>query len=295
MICVNCLQTMVPRFQKHDYWIYGCPVCDFETAQVDVADDHLSRIYGNHYFTGGGDGYPDYLAEGELLTAHGRRYGHLLKKYTSPGSVLDVGAAAGFLLQGLQRAGWRGIGLEPNAEMVAFGREHLGLAMIAGDLEHATHKLHDEQFDLISMIQVIGHFHDLSKALSQAAALTKPNGFWLIESWNCRSLAARLLGPEWHEYSPPSVLHWFSPDLLAQVAAQYGFHVVAQGRPQKWINAAHAKSLLRYKWADLPGYAVMEQAIKIVPDRLALPYPAFDLFWMLLQKRNHDNPQQQTL
>ncbi|MCB0106094.1 MAG: class I SAM-dependent methyltransferase [Caldilineaceae bacterium] len=258
-------------------------------AELKPTADHVDRIYGDHYFAGGGDGYPDYLAEAELLTAHGERYGVLLAHYMAPGTVLDVGAAAGFLLQGLQRRGWHGVGLEPNGRMVAHGREQLGLDMLLGDLEHFAAEQRRVQFDLVTMIQVIGHFHDINRALSQAATLTKVGGYWLIESWDRASWPARLLGPHWHEYSPPSVLHWFARTDLVQLAAKHGFRLVAQGRPQKWLNAAHAKSLLRYKFAELSGYALLNGLLRLVPDNLALPYPTFDLFWVLLQKQNDDN------
>jgi hypothetical protein len=40
---------------------------------------------------------------------------------------------------------------------------------------------------------------------------------WIIETWNRDDWVARLLGRHWHEYSPPSVLHWFNPDGLRRL------------------------------------------------------------------------------
>lgn len=286
MRCMICGGPCTPQFQKHGYWIEACTSCGHRAANVTTAAqgaDHLAAIYGEQYFVGGGDGYPDYLGEASLLRAHGRRYGKLLARHMRAGTLLDVGAAAGFLLQGFTDCGWQGVGLEPNAQMVAHGRAQLGLTMTTGDLE--TFRT-STQFDLISMIQVIAHFHDLRRALAQAAALTKPGGFWLIESWNRASLPARLLGNAWHEYSPPSVLHWFSPRELTALVAAYGLRPVAQGRPQKWLHAGHAKSLLRYKLQRVPGFPLVDRAMALLPDDLALPYPTLDLFWGLYQKSN---------
>jgi len=283
MKCAICCGRCDQRFQKHGYWISECRECGHRAADVGAVDGatHVATIYGDDYFAGGGDGYPDYVAEASLLRAHGQRYGKLLSSYMPPGSLLDVGAAAGFLLQGFIDSGWQGMGLEPNAQMVAHGRDRLQLALVAGALETFDHAT---QFDLITMIQVIAHFHDLRAALGRAATLTKPSGYWLIESWNRASLPARLLGPAWHEYSPPSVLHWFSPADLIRLAAVYGFQPVASGRPEKWLNAGHAASLLRYKTQQWPGAVLFDRAMALVPSELALPYPALDLFWLLLQK-----------
>jgi len=75
---------------------------------------------------------------------------------------------------------------------------------------------------------------------------------------------------------------------LAQVAGQFGFVEVARGCPRKWLNGAHAKSLLRYKLSALPGGRLLGLPSALIPDQVKIPYPNFDLFWMLLQKRTSD-------
>ena len=172
--------------------------------------------------------------------------------------------------------------------MAAFGREQLGVNVQAGTLETLSQVFPDRTYDLVSMIQVLPHFYDLHQALRSAAAVTREGGHWLIETWNRDSLSAKILGSHWHEYSPPSVLHWFSPQDLQLLARQYGFEVVAQGRPQKWIKGSHVKSLLAYKFDTLPGgrsvKAFLKAFLRLIPDRLQLPYPSEDLFWMLFKK-----------
>src|SRR5205085_11122433 len=102
-------------------------------------------------------------------------------------------------------------------------------------------------FDLVLMLQVLPHFVDPAAALQKAARLVRPGGHLLIETWDRESWTARLSGRRWHEYSPPSVLHWFSRGGVARLASAAGFEEVAIGRPSKWIAAAHTKSGLRHK------------------------------------------------
>lgn len=282
--CPICTGPTQARFVKNGYGIHECRRCGHRCAALLATPAHVATVYGDHYFSGGGDGYPDYLGEGQLVQAHGRRYGALLHNYMTPGRLLDVGAAAGFVLRGLQEHGWQGVGLEPNAQMAAYGRTELGLTMITGDLERYVRAADDASFDLVTMIQVIAHFYDLRQALAQAAALTRPGGYWLIESWDYTSWPARLLGESWHEYSPPSVLHWFSPQGLTQLASEFGFALVARGRPAKQLNGAHAKSLLRHKLQATPALALLNRPLALIPDDFPLPYPAFDLFWSLFRK-----------
>lgn len=279
--CPICYQDSRPVFEKYGYWIRACHSCGHRFVDIAPTDTHAQQVYGDDYFEGGGAGYPDYLAEAELLRRHGKRYGVTLKRYMQPGRVLDIGSAAGFILQGLIDTGWQGSGIEPNDRVAAYAREQMGLSVQTGTLEDFSP---ENTYDLITFIQVLPHFYNLRQALAVAVEITAPEGYWLIETWNRSSWTARLLGQGWHEYSPPSVLHWFSPDDIALLGRQLGFRVVAKGRPAKWINGAHAKSLLRYKIQTSTLGRFLLPLLNLVPDRLSFPYPAEDLFWILLQK-----------
>ena len=276
MTCQICNGPMHPLFLKQGYWICGCADCGHQTADLGDLTGHVERVYGDEYFTGGGAGYSDYLAEQEILIRHGRRYGRLLRNYMPAGTVLDVGAAAGFILQGMIDEGWNGMGIEPNPWMSDHARNRR-LRVETGSLEtFAT----AERFDLVTLIQVIAHFPDLRKALRAASGITRPGGFWLIETWNRESWTARVFGRHWHEYSPPSAVHWLTPATLRDLAGQFGFREIARGRPAKWLNGAHAISLLSYTLGrSMPG------RLAAAAGKIPLPYPADDLFWALFQQQ----------
>ena len=281
MECPICFNPTHRIFQKYGYWICECKFCHHRCAEIITSNEYPSQIYGDEYFNEGqAAGYLDYLSEAKILTAHGSRYGTLLKLYTTPGTILDVGAAAGFILKGFQESGWVGIGLEPNLSMAIYGRTQLGLQIETGNLEQFSST---QQFDCVSMIQVIAHFYDIREALQKAVEVTRPGGFWIIETWDRESWIARVLGEHWHEYQPPSVLHWFSIAGLNRLVTQFGFSEVARGCPAKYLNGAHAKFLLEH---NLQRYSLgwMRSMLKLVPDHLEIPYPPLDLFWILFQK-----------
>ena len=280
MKCPICSGETIRLFQTNGYWIRECIACGHRLADIMPEAGHVGQVYGDHYFFGDVDGYPDYLSEEALLTATGRRYGQLVKSYLSPGTLLDVGCAAGFLSKGFQEAGWEVLGLEPNARMAEHARQQ-GIEVITGSLED-FHTI--ERFDLIVMIQVVPHLFNLHNALDAAVALTKPGGFWLIETWDRDSLTARIFGHRWHEYSPPSVLHYFSREGLGRLVQRYGFDPIAHGRPIKRLNGQHAKSLLKHNLSGEFLSWLVKAGIILIPDTMVLPYPSFDLFWMLAQK-----------
>jgi 2-polyprenyl-3-methyl-5-hydroxy-6-metoxy-1,4-benzoquinol methylase len=282
-ICPICQRKAERRFQANGFWIRGCCRCRHSFAEVTAELAPVASLYGDEYFFGGGAGYPNYLAERELLIEHGRWYSRLLQRYMRPRRVLDVGAAAGFILEGLADGGWCVEGLEPNPRLAAYAREHFGFEFTIGTLEALEV---ETTFDLVTMIQVVAHFRHLRRAFEVAASITRPGGYWLIETWNHRSLTARLLGRYWHEWSPPTVLQWFSPESLTRLSGQCGLRVVSRGRARKCLSVEHAKSLLRAKMGGLHvGGCVAQLLDYALPNQLVIPYPADDVFWMLLQKR----------
>lgn len=281
MTCPICKGEMRRLFTHRSQWILGCGACRHRAAEVAAPDGHVARVYDDGYFEGGGAGYTDYFSESAILVEHGRRYARLLSRYMRAGEMLDVGAAAGFLLEGFVSEGWRGEGVEPNARMAEHARTRLNLNVRAGSFEDFPA---GRQYDLISMIQVVAHFVEPAVALRTASELTRAGGFLLIETWDRESLTARVLGKRWHEYSPPSVLQWFSRRGLSDFAAQFGFKEAAHGRPAKRIGGGHALSLLRYRLQGTPLEKMVAPLSRVVPAKLSIPYPAEDLFWTLFQK-----------
>ena len=275
MQCPNCGSGSERAFEIHGFDILDCLECSHRFAGIEAGELHVAKNYADSYFNGGGAGYSDYSAEADLLQKRGRMYADKITPYIQPGRNLDVGAAAGYILQGFADRGWSGTGLEPNASMAALGREKLGLNIDKGSFE--SYKTND-RFDLISMIQVVAHFFDPKLAFEKAFGLLDDHGLLLIETWDRESISARVFGKNWHEYSPPSVLHWFSKSGLNTFLKGLGFDRIAGGRPSKKISGGHIRSLLKYRLGDNP-------LVRLIPETVNFPYPSEDLFWALYRKR----------
>jgi SAM-dependent methyltransferase len=279
MQCPLCKAETERVFEVKNYWIRDCAACGHRFTELAAAEDHVDKIYDDSYFDGGGAGYSDYLREADILRQRGKWYGRLLAKYVRKGKVLDVGAAAGFVLKGLVDSGWKGVGVEPNASMAEYGRRNLDLEMHRSSLEN-YHS--DEQFDMVTMIQVMAHFVKPKDVFGHVSGVVKENGHLLVETWNRKSLSEKIFGTKWHEYSPPSVLHFFTGERIDELAMEHGFERVATGRPSKWISGAHAKSLIKFR---LGKTLLLGALVSLIPDRISIPYPSEDLFWVLYRKK----------
>jgi SAM-dependent methyltransferase len=207
-----------------------------------------------------------------------RRYGELLKRHGAGSSLLDVGAAAGLVLDGLVKEGFHGCGVELNEMMARFAQTELRLDMTAAASEDFDP---DTQFDVVTVIQVMGHFIAPVEKLHR---LVRPGGLCLVETWDAGSWPARLLGSNWHECSPPSVLQWFSRDSLEQLFERCQFDEVATGRPQKWIIASQVCSLIDHKLPQTAWANLARSGLACMPASFNLPYPSDDLFWTLFRR-----------
>ena len=269
-------------FEKNNYIIRDCTICKHRYTIPNLNfDSHININYDDSYFFGGRIGYPNYFEEKDILIECGKRYADIINKIRKPGRMLDVGSASGFILQGFIRKGWQGKGIEPNEKMAIFGKQNLCL-----DIEKTTLEDYEttEKFDLVSLIQVIGHFYDIDKSIRNISKILAKDGLVLVESWNMKSLTAKLLGSNWHEYSPPTVLHWFSRATLNNLFLQWGFIPIKTGIPIKRISFHHAISLLdekvNLKWIKLISRRVGNSHI----GQLNVIYPPLDIFWTIFKK-----------
>lgn len=63
--CIVCDGHMERCFIKHGYWIVECKLCGHRSTELEPQADHVTSVYADDYFEGGGAGYTNYLEEGE--------------------------------------------------------------------------------------------------------------------------------------------------------------------------------------------------------------------------------------
>jgi 2-polyprenyl-3-methyl-5-hydroxy-6-metoxy-1,4-benzoquinol methylase len=278
----ECQEEKNKIFIVNGHKILECIKCEHRFTCTQNIEAHLKNVYSDKYFFGGKDGYTNYLEREKILVRQGIRYANIISKYVDvPGTVLVVGCASGFVLKGFNESGWSCNGIDPNLTMVNYGVKELGLNLEIGNLESFKS---NKKYDLITLIQVVGHFHDIDKAIKNAYKLLNPNGLILVESWNYNSIFTKVLGKYWHEYNPPSVIHWFSHKTLINFFNFYNFKLVKAGLPLKQIKLNHAVSLIGTK---VPKSRFMKKLSRVVDKalgKLTIIYPPIDIKWYLFQK-----------
>ena len=173
-----------------------------------------------------GAGYDDYLIEANLLRTQGRRYGELLPatpRRDASSTWAPPRASCSGPRSGLDHDGARAQrpdgGPCPRRARARYP---------AGQPRNPPDR---PPFDAVCLIQVSG-ISSTSAARSPASPGSHARRPLPNRILAPRILAARLMGRGWHEYSPPSVVHWFTRDSLDTAMRRHGFSPIG-GRAEE--------------------------------------------------------------
>ncbi len=120
--------------------------------------------------------------------------------------VLDIGCGAGILSEPLARMGAAVVGIDPSDEIIAAARLHAAEGDLAIDYRATTAEALaevGEQFDVVTILEVVEHVTDVESFVATAASLVKPGGLIVASTIN-RTMKAFLLAIVGAEY----VLGW---------------------------------------------------------------------------------------
>lgn len=98
---------------------------------------------------------------------------NLIGKNKNNGRLLDVGTGCGFFLHTAQKRGWSVKGIEPSRQSAEFARSQHNLDVFCGTLQEYSG---DDQYDVITFINVLDHSAEPWREIKRAVDLLKPGG-----------------------------------------------------------------------------------------------------------------------
>jgi SAM-dependent methyltransferase len=149
-----------------------------------------------------------------------------IEKVKPSGKILDIGCAAGFLLEVAKKRGWDAFGVEPSAKMSLYGRDKLGIKIFTGTLLDASFE--SNYFDVINFADVLEHIPQPLQLLNECFRISKrdmilriqvPNDLYNKSSKAIKSITGQLKPAT----LPPQHLYFYNKNSLSKILNKTGF------------------------------------------------------------------------
>lgn len=205
-------------------------------TRPDAAE--LYALYGETYFRNddsGVVGYSDYIRDEANIRKTAARRLTLLEKFVKPGTLLDVGCAAGFFLDVARQHGWQVQGLDVSDYAAHYVQQRFGIDARHGSLTDLNYPALG--FDLITLWDVIEHVPDPTAYIQRAASLLRSGGVLALATPDVDSLPARLTGKRWVGYKlSEEHVYYFSVKTLRRMLEGAGFEIIDTRHVGKYVT-----------------------------------------------------------
>ncbi len=202
-----------------------------------------------------------------------------IEAHKSTGSLLDIGAGSGILVEQALKLSYSAIGVEPS---IALSRtaQQLNLPVLTGTLPQSEFC---GRFDIVTLIDVIEHVDAPLALMREASACMNSDAICVIVTPDVNSLAARLMGSKWWHYRLAHI-SYFNRKTLKRLLHEAGFDIVDACRPGWYFPASYlAERFMQY----FP--AVLRVKIPSALDRITIPLNLFDSLLVVAKKRKADD------
>ena len=228
-----------------------------------------------------------YVSEREGRELTFRKHLTALEKVTGAGngrSLLDVGAYIGVFVEVAAAAGWDACGIEPSSWAVMQARKR-GLHIYQGTQDAQV--LNGQQFEVVTMWDVIEHVADPASELQKSYNLLKPGGWLALHTMNIESVTARLMGRRW-PWLMDMHLYYFSQKTLTAMLQDAGYDVVWSGTQGRYLRLGYLATRLGGLSESL-GKIAASLVNRLGLGEIAIPVNFGDLFTIYARRPEQDS------
>ena len=193
-----------------------CRGCSFQYVNPRLRGDLIFSGY-----TEGDD--PTYVSQlGARERTFAAAFAEIEAAAGGPGTLLDIGTAAGAFVAAAAARGWRAEGCEPNKWLAEWGARHYGITIRQGSVFDQPYE--EGRFDVVTLWDVIEHTLNPREMLDRCRLLLKPGGVLVVNYPDIGSWIARALGRRWL-FLTSVHLYYFNRRTVARMLESAGFKV----------------------------------------------------------------------
>ncbi|MCD4813259.1 class I SAM-dependent methyltransferase [bacterium] len=246
VICNVCQDATAgtPVFSIAGFTLVHCPVCGVLRVNPRLEDAALKEYYDETYWASRDSvvrGYSDYTSDAaNIRRTFRRRMQGLLREKADANRWLDVGCAAGFLVQEAGEAGWDAFGVEWSGYIIRQAGDEVKTRITAGSLLEAAWP---QGFDVITLWDYLEHSPHPREDLEKAVSLLNPEGRISIIIPDAGSCLAKMMGVRWEEFKKPQEhLYFFTRSQLVRLCQSLGLQIESASRAGKYASLGFAFS-----------------------------------------------------
>jgi len=183
--------------------------------------------YEENYFEGNkkeAGGYGDYIEQSDwrLEKANRQLNEYFENTITFPitRKALDVGSGYGYFRKALEQQGYIHDGIEVSKHAIQITKDLYGYDTFHGTLDQYSDQL-KEQYDLVTMWDVIEHVSDPITLLKDAVKCLKPGGFLIIKTPNINCPEVNIFYNYYHSFKREHLVY-FTKESLSKYASLAG-------------------------------------------------------------------------
>ncbi|RZK48941.1 MAG: class I SAM-dependent methyltransferase [Pedobacter sp.] len=144
----------------------------------------------------------------------------IVEKYSTKGTLLDIGAGTGDFLVTANNSGWNTTGIEPSGKARS-------IAVSKGvKFQEDLSDISDNSFDVVTMWHVLEHVPDVEMQIRELRRIAKPDGTIIIAVPNFKSYDAKYYGRHWAAYDVPRHLWHFSKTAIEKLFSREGMELI---------------------------------------------------------------------
>lgn len=245
--------------------LWKCGNCGFiKCSDVDKPGDYYTALKDTEYVD---------TFEERILQAQG--FLKIIQRYKPSGSLLDIGAGCGVLLQAATELGYSATGIEPSASLCEVGVSR-GLDIRQGVFPEVTL---EKEFDIITITDVLEHVKAPDILVREAMKYLRRDGILFLTTPDSASVMARLLGRRWWHYRIAHI-GYFNRKNLTMLLENAGLRILAMNRPVWHFKADYLVNRVK-KYFPLPAALVNAK----VWSNWTMPLNLFDSWYAIATKQ----------
>jgi SAM-dependent methyltransferase len=206
----------------------------------------MENIYAQDKTQGSAEAHIAGSFRSRLYAKHNLR---IIKRCIKKGSILEIGAGAGYFLDEARKEGFEVCGIELNGNQADFIRNKLRIPCEESSLN--TSSFAGKRFDIVYHCDVLSHFYDPIAEFTKMKDVLRNDGIIAFETGNFGDIEERYLKAI-TTFQYPDHLFFFSENSLRELLRLTGFQLIAMHRYS--IQAGLWFYKIKKKLTSLGGY-----------------------------------------